>query len=175
MPGFISSRTWAEEPGSITPLTPSRKNNSQQQHHRKPTSLSQDTLTASQNPPQLINSAIHPNTQNPRKPISLIHQGYHPREEPTEKLFTSLLLVLGLSPPLFQPVVAVTVTPRLIRFSLQLLSLQMILQPPLTSLTLFYPIQSPISLLLPIHLSYHLVRALVIAESALQLLILSLT
>lgn len=173
MPGFISSRTWAEEPGSRTPLTPSRKNHPQRQpqHHRKPTSLSQDTLTTSQNPPELRNSTTHPNTQKPQKPISLFHQGDHPREEPTEKPFTSLLL--DLSPPLFLPVVAVK--PRLIRFSLQLLSLLMIVPPSLISMTLSYPIQSPITLLLLIHLSYPPVRALVIVESVLQLLILSLT
>ena len=172
MPGFISSRTWAEEPGSTTPLIPSRKNHPQRQHHRKPTSLSQDTLTPSQNPPELRDSTIHPNTQKPQKPISLIHQEDHTREEPTEELFTSLLLDLS-PPPLF--LLAVAATPRLIRFSLQILSLLMVVPPSLTSMNLFYPIQSLITMLLLIHLSYHPVRALVIVESVLQLLILSLT
>ena len=128
------------------------------QHHKNPTFLSQDTPTT---PLEPTNSTIRPSiAQKPQKLISLIHQEDHPRDEPTENLFTSLLL--DLSPPLFLRVVAA--------------SLLMILPPTLTSMNLFFHlIQTLKPLLLLLHVSYPHGQVLMIVDSVLQLLTLSST
>lgn len=114
MPGFTGWKTWAKRE-AITPPPPThslwRKSSShqnrlqQQQQHssrQKITNLNilENRITSLESLPQVTDSTILPQKQNPQTPIFLTHQENHPNRKETEKEPTgqlqSLLAPLSL-------------------------------------------------------------------------------